>query len=279
MLLTATTGERGDPSGAVIGWLLVALVAAAALAHERRLRRRGGTVEALALGALRAAEGPGFVEDGDVADERERVRRRVGGGAGGAGGAGGTDEGDADAAVVVSGLRKVYAPRGRAPPKVAVVDLSLRIGRAECFGFLGPNGAGKTTTLSILTGDYLPSTPAPGPGPNPSPNFNFTPNPTPTPNPYPYAYPYPGDYLPSAGRAWIDGCDVVSELRAVRRRLGYCPQQDPLLELMTGRETLLMFARLKNLPEARIGGLVAAMLRQTSLLPCADAVRGRAREG
>ena len=158
MLLTATTGERGDPSGAVIGWLLVALVAAAALAHERRLRRRGGTVEALALGALRAAEGPGFVEDGDVADERERVRRRVGGGAGGAGG---TDDGDADAAVVVSGLRKVYAPRGRAPPKVAVVDLSLRIGRAECFGFLGPNGAGKTTTLSILTGDYLPSNPNP----------------------------------------------------------------------------------------------------------------------
>ena len=63
----------------------------------------------------------------------------------------------------------------------------------------------------------------------------------------------------------------------MRRRLGYCPQQDPLLELMTGRETLLMFARLKNLPEARIGGLVAAMLRQTSLLPYADAVRGRAR--
>ena len=77
--------------------------------------------------------------------------------------------------------------------KVAVVDLSLSIGRAECFGLLGPNGAGKTTTLSILTGDHLPS----------------------------------------AGRAWIDGCDVVSELSAVRRRLGYCPQQDPLLDPRT----------------------------------------------
>ena len=60
----------------------------------------------------------------------------------------------------------------------------------------------------------------------------------------------------------------------MRRRLGYCPQQDPLLELMTGRETLLMFARLKNLPEARLGALVAAMLRQTSLLPYADVVAG-----
>ena len=117
MLLTATTGERGDPSGAVIGWLLVALVAAAALAHERRLRRRGGTLEARALGALRAMEGPGFVEDGDVADERERVRRD----AGRAGGVGGGTDGDG-AAVVISGLRKVYAPRGRAPPKVAALD-------------------------------------------------------------------------------------------------------------------------------------------------------------
>ena len=75
MLLTATTGERGEPSGAIVGWLVVVLVAAAALAHERKLRRRGGTLEALALGRLRAEEGPGFVEDGDVAEERERVLR------------------------------------------------------------------------------------------------------------------------------------------------------------------------------------------------------------
>ena len=61
-LLTATTGERGDPSGAALGWLLAALAAATGLAYERRLRRRGGTLEARALGALRAAEGPDFVE-------------------------------------------------------------------------------------------------------------------------------------------------------------------------------------------------------------------------
>ena len=111
-LLTAT----GSLVGSLIGWLVVALVAAAALAYERRLRRRGGTLEARALGALRAMEGPGFVEDGDVADERERVRRD----AGRAGGVGGGTDGDG-AAVVISGLRKVYAPRGRAPPKVAAL--------------------------------------------------------------------------------------------------------------------------------------------------------------
>ena len=116
-LLTAT----GSLVGALLGWILVALVAAAALAYERRLRRRGGTLEARALGALRAMEGPGFVEDGDVADERERVRRDVAR----AGGVGGVGRGDTDGngpAVVISGLRKVYAPRGRAPPKVAALD-------------------------------------------------------------------------------------------------------------------------------------------------------------
>jgi len=128
----------------------------------------------------------------------------------------------------------VYPPRGQAPPKVAIVDLSLGIPTAECFGFLGHNGAGKTTTMSVLTGDYLPS----------------------------------------SGRAWIDGLDVVSDLRRVRQRLGYCPQQDPLLELLTGRETLVMFARLKNIPEFRIPALVTAMLQQTSLTPYADRVAG-----
>jgi len=60
----------------------------------------------------------------------------------------------------------------------------------------------------------------------------------------------------------------------VRQRLGYCPQQDPLLDLLTGRETLVMFARLKNIDEFRIASLVDAMLRQTSLMPYADRVAG-----
>jgi len=136
--------------------------------------------------------------------------------------------------VWIQKLRKVFPARGRAAPKVAVVDLSLGVPRAECFGFLGVNGAGKTTTLSILTGDYLPS----------------------------------------AGRARIDGHDVVTDRRRVRERMGYCPQADPLIELMTARETLVMFARLKNIPEAAIPRVVRSLLERVALTPYADRVAG-----
>jgi len=40
----------------------------------------------------------------------------------------------------------------RQESKVAVKDLSFRVGSGEVFGFLGPNGAGKTTTMNVLLG-------------------------------------------------------------------------------------------------------------------------------
>jgi len=47
--------------------------------------------------------------------------------------------------------------RKRFGEKVAVEDLSLRVGRGEVFGFLGPNGAGKTTSLKMLLGLVAPT--------------------------------------------------------------------------------------------------------------------------
>ena len=35
---------------------------------------------------------------------------------------------------------------------IALLNLSIEVGRGQVFGILGPNGSGKTTTLSILTG-------------------------------------------------------------------------------------------------------------------------------
>ena len=52
----------------------------------------------------------------------------------------------AGAALRVSHLRKAYKD------VVAVDDLDLQVGFAECFGLLGPNGAGKTTTIEICEG-------------------------------------------------------------------------------------------------------------------------------
>ena len=39
----------------------------------------------------------------------------------------------------------------------AVLDLNLKVGRGEIFGFIGPNGAGKTTTIKMITGILEPT--------------------------------------------------------------------------------------------------------------------------
>ncbi|MEJ2355617.1 MAG: ABC transporter ATP-binding protein [candidate division WOR-3 bacterium] len=53
--------------------------------------------------------------------------------------------------IKTSGLTKYYgSSRG-------LIDLDLKVGKGEIFGFLGPNGAGKTTTIRLLLGLIKPS--------------------------------------------------------------------------------------------------------------------------
>lgn len=128
-----------------------------------------------------------------------------------------------------------YGPCGRGNPgHVAVRSLSLQIPHGQCFGFLGVNGAGKTTTLSILTGDLELTT----------------------------------------GDAWIAGRSVVDEMEQVQRNIGYCPQFDPLLELLTGRETIRMFALLKGVPRDSVDRLVEHYLQVVGLTRFSDRVAG-----
>ena len=55
--------------------------------------------------------------------------------------------------VELKNLHVMYRARSsRQPAKLAVKDLTLRVGAGEVFGFLGPNGAGKTTTMNVLLG-------------------------------------------------------------------------------------------------------------------------------
>jgi ABC-type lipoprotein export system ATPase subunit len=93
-------------------------------------------------------------------------------------------------------------------PKVAVRQLSYGIPTGECFGFLGINGAGKTSTLKMLTGDVLPT----------------------------------------EGNAYLAGMDILTQQLEVRSLLGYCPQFDALLDLLTVREHLELFAKIKGIP-------------------------------
>jgi ABC-2 type transport system ATP-binding protein len=91
---------------------------------------------------------------------------------------------------------------------VAVNGLNLTIERGEMFALLGPNGAGKSTTIKMLT-TLLP---------------------------------------PSAGNARVDGLDIVRQAAAVRRIIGYVPQMLSADGTLTGRENLLVFARLYDVP-------------------------------
>lgn len=89
----------------------------------------------------------------------------------------------------------------------AVRGVSMRVLGGECFGLLGPNGAGKTTAMSVMIGDIRP---------------------------------------PTAGRVRVLGMDPVTQLRAISKRMGYCPQFDALWPHNTGRDHLMFYARLKG---------------------------------
>ncbi|NXR15534.1 ABCA3 protein, partial [Semnornis frantzii] len=113
---------------------------------------------------------------------------------------------------------------------LAVDRISLAVSKGECFGLLGFNGAGKTTTFKMLTGDE-----------------SIT-----------------------SGDAFVDGHSILANIKKVQQRIGYCPQFDALLEHMTGRETLSMYARLRGIPERYSGSCVENMLRGLLLEPHAD---------
>jgi ABC-2 type transport system ATP-binding protein len=86
----------------------------------------------------------------------------------------------------------------------ALKDLSFQVGEGEIFGFLGPNGAGKSTAVKILTTLSLPT----------------------------------------GGRAWVGGVDVVEQPEIVRRISGVALQEVGLDPLMRAPELLELQGRL-----------------------------------
>ncbi|KAM6909437.1 phospholipid-transporting ATPase ABCA1 [Xenentodon cancila] len=94
----------------------------------------------------------------------------------------------------------------------AVDRLCVGVPAAECFGLLGINGAGKTTTFKMLTGD-IPV---------------------------------------SSGEAFLNGYSIRTEMRDVHQNAGYCPQFDAIDDLLTGREHLEFYARLRGVPEKEV---------------------------
>ncbi|RHY26670.1 hypothetical protein DYB32_007410 [Aphanomyces invadans] len=109
--------------------------------------------------------------------------------------------------------------------KVGVASVSLGLPKGECFGYLGINGAGKTTTMKMLTGDIVAS----------------------------------------SGSATLGGFDMLSQQLDVRRLIGYCPQFDALIDLLTVREHLELFACIKGIPSNLMHDTVVGLMDQMNL--------------
>ena len=89
---------------------------------------------------------------------------------------------------------------------VALDQLDLRIEKGEIFGFLGPNGAGKSTTIRLLL-DLI---------------------------------------RPTAGSARILGLDCQADSFEVRKRVGFLPGELRLYPGLTGRQTVDLFASMRD---------------------------------
>ena len=117
---------------------------------------------------------------------------------------------------------------------VAVESLDLRVETGEVVGLLGPNGAGKTTTIRLLN-TLLPL---------------------------------------QGGQIRIFGQDVSRSAITVRRLIGYVPQQLSIEAALTGRENVMWFARLFDVPRRERAERVDEALASMDLTDAADRLAG-----
>ena len=88
----------------------------------------------------------------------------------------------------------------------ALKDISFETKKGEIFGIIGPDGAGKTTLFRILTTLILADN----------------------------------------GTATVDGFDVVTDYKEIRKRVGYMPGRFSLYQDLTVEENLNFFATVFN---------------------------------
>ena len=113
---------------------------------------------------------------------------------------------------------------------VAVEEVSFEALDGKITGLLGPNGAGKTTSLRMLYGLIRPD----------------------------------------AGRATIDGRDVLREALAARRAVGVLPDAQGLYPRLTARENITYFGRLHGLRGDDLARRVGELIQLLDMAHVAD---------
>src|SRR5580700_11435859 len=112
----------------------------------------------------------------------------------------------------------------------ALSDLSLELPPGQPVAILGPNGAGKTTFIRMVA--------------------TLT--------------------RPDEGTLRVGGHDVVAQPMAVRRMIGLAGQAAAVEEMMTGRENLVMVARLYGQGRSEAVASAKRILEQLNLVEAAD---------
>ena len=112
----------------------------------------------------------------------------------------------------------------------AVHDLDLTIDEGEIFGLLGPNGSGKTTTILMLLGLTEPT----------------------------------------SGSVSICGYDPVRNPIAVKRRVGYLPENVGFYDDLTARENLRFVARLNGMRDRDSAAKIDELISLVGLEDAAD---------
>lgn len=107
----------------------------------------------------------------------------------------------------------------------AVNGLSLEVPAGSIYGFVGPNGAGKTTTMRVLT--------------------TLT--------------------RATSGSAWVAGHSVTEDRRAVRRAIGYMPDEFGVYDDLRVWEYLDFFAACYDIPEVQRKRLINDLLELVDL--------------
>jgi ABC-2 type transport system ATP-binding protein len=135
-----------------------------------------------------------------------------------------------DAQVAVDAAGLVKTYTSRSGDVDAVRGVDLQVASGELFGFLGPNGAGKSTTVKMLT-TLLSIT---------------------------------------GGSARVAGVDVAADPDAARQRIGVALQEAGLDMRQTGRELLLLQARLFGMSRPAAAERAQELLELVDLLNAAD---------
>jgi ABC-2 type transport system ATP-binding protein len=114
----------------------------------------------------------------------------------------------------------------------ALDGVSFAVQEGEVFGLLGPNGAGKSTTVRSLV--------------------TLT--------------------TPDSGSASVAGHDVLREQNAVRRVIGYVPQDSGVDELGTGRENLMLQGRVQGMSGKDLRARTETLLELVGISEAADRI-------